>query len=96
MRFVPLDPVTMTMQIAGISRNAPHPNAARLFLDFMISRAGQEVFRDADYIPMRPDVPAKSLEVKPDTGGYKALMLTPEDIDANTRHWAKVHDDIFR
>jgi ABC-type Fe3+ transport system substrate-binding protein len=95
-RFVPLDPVTMTMQIAGISRNTPHPNAARLFLDFMISRAGQEVFRDADYIPMRPDVPAKSLEVKPDTGGYKALMLTPEDIDANTQHWAKVYDDIFR
>ena len=95
-RFVPLDPVTLTMQIAGISRGAPHPNAARLFLDFMISRAGQEVFRDADYIPMRPDVPAKSPEVKPDTGGYQAIMLTPEEIDANTQHWARVFDDIFR
>jgi ABC-type Fe3+ transport system substrate-binding protein len=95
-RFVPLDPVTMTMQIAGISRGAPHPNAARLFLDFMISRAGQEVFRDADYIPMRPDVPAKSPELKPEQGGYQALMLSPEDIDANGQHWAKVYDDIFR
>jgi iron(III) transport system substrate-binding protein len=95
-RFVPLDPATMTMQIAGISRGAPHPNAARLFLDFMISRAGQEVFRDADYIPMRPDVPAKSPEVKPDTGGYQALMLSPDDIDTNGEHWAKVYDDIFR
>jgi ABC-type Fe3+ transport system substrate-binding protein len=95
-RFVPLDPVTMTMQIAGISRGAPHPNAARLFLDFMISRAGQEVFREADYIPMRPDVPAKSPEVKPESGGYRALMLSPEDIDANAQHWTKVFDDIFR
>jgi ABC-type Fe3+ transport system substrate-binding protein len=95
-RFVPLDPVTMTMQIAGISRGAPHPNAARLFLDFIISRAGQEVFRDADYIPMRPDVPAKSPEVKPETGGYQALMLSPEDIDANSGRWAKAYDDIFR
>jgi ABC-type Fe3+ transport system substrate-binding protein len=95
-RFVPLDPVTMTMQIAGISRNAPHPNAARLFLDFIISRAGQEVFRDADYIPMRPDVPAKSPELKPESGGYQALMLSPEEIDANAQHWAKVYDDIFR
>jgi ABC-type Fe3+ transport system substrate-binding protein len=95
-KFVPLDPVTMTMQIAGVSRNAPHPNAARLFLDFMISRAGQEVFRDADYIPMRPDVPAKSPEVKPDTGGYKALMLSPDDIDAGSERWAKVYDEIFR
>jgi len=95
-RFVPLDPVTMTMQIAGISRGAPHPNAARLFLDFMISRAGQEVFRDADYIPMRPDVPAKSPELKPEQGGYQALMLSPEDIDANAEHWAKVFEDIFQ
>jgi ABC-type Fe3+ transport system substrate-binding protein len=95
-RFVPLDPATMTMQIAGISRGAPHPNAARLFLDFMISRAGQEVFHDADYIPMRPDVPAKSPELKPEQGGYQALMLSPEDIDANAAHWAKVFDDIFR
>ncbi len=95
-RFVPLDPVTMTMQIAGLTRGAPHPNAGKLFLDFMISRAGQEVFRDVDYIPMRPDVPAKSPEVKPDTGGYQALMLTPEDIDANNEHWAKVFDEVFR
>ncbi len=95
-RFVPLDPVTMTLQIAGISRGAPHPNAARLFLDFMIARAGQEVFRDADYIPMRPDVPAKSPEVKPESGGYQALMLSPEEIDANAQHWAKVYEDVFR
>lgn len=95
-RFVPLDPVTMTIQIAGLSRGAPHPNAGKLFLDFMVSRAGQEVFRDADYIPMRPDVPAKSPEVKPDTGGYQTLMLTPEDIDANNQHWARVFDDVFR
>jgi len=95
-RFVPLDPVTMTMQIAGISRGAPHPNAARLFLDFMIARAGQEVFRDADYIPMRPDVAARSPELKPDQGGYRALMLSPEEIDANAEHWAKVFDDVFR
>jgi iron(III) transport system substrate-binding protein len=95
-RFVPLDPVTMTMQIAGISRGAPHPNAARLFLDFMIARAGQEVFRDADYIPMRPEVAARSPELRPDQGGYQALMLTPEEIDANAPHWAKVYDDIFR
>jgi iron(III) transport system substrate-binding protein len=95
-KFVPLDPVTMTMQIGGVSRNAPHPNAGRLFLDFMISRAGQEVLRDADYIPMRPDVPAKSPEVKPETGGYQALMLSPEDLDANAERWAKIYDDLFR
>ena len=76
------------------------PNLARQFFDaipvLFISRAGQEVFRDADYIPMRPDVPAKSPELKPEQGGYQALMLSPEDIDANAEHWAKVFEDIFQ
>jgi hypothetical protein len=34
--------------------------------------------------------------VRPEQGGYQALMLSPDDIDANARHWAKVYDDIFR
>ena len=54
------------------------------------------MFRDADYIPMRPDVAPKSPEVKPESGGYQPLMLSPEDIDANTQRWARVYDDIFR
>jgi len=45
---------------------------------------------------MRPDVPAKSPEVKPDTGHYQALMLSPDDIDEGSDHWAKVYDEIFR
>ena len=94
--WVPLDPVSMTLQAAGITAKAPHPNAARLFLDFMISRAGQEVFRDRDYIPMHPDVSAKSPELKPETGGYKAVVYSPEEVDANARRWAAIFQDIFR
>ena len=62
----------------------------------MVSAAGQEVFRDNDYIPMRPDVPAKIPSLKPEQGGYQAIVYSPEDIDANVEHWAKVYDDIFR
>src|SRR5262249_26438239 len=94
--WVPLDPVSMTLQAAGITAKAPHPNAARLFLDFMISRAGQDVFRDRDYIPMHPDVPAKSPELKPETGGYKAVVYSPEEVDANAKHWAAIFQEIFR
>ncbi len=94
--WVPLDPVTLTLQAAGITAKAPHPNAARLFLDFMISRAGQDVFRDRDYIPMHPDVPAKVPELKPETGGYKAIVYSPEEVDANTKHWATIFQNIFR
>ena len=95
-RWVPLDPVSMTLQAAGMTARAPNPNAARLFLDFMISRAGQEVFREHDYIPMHPDVPAKRPELKPETGGYKAVVYSPEEVDANARRWAEIYRDIFR
>jgi iron(III) transport system substrate-binding protein len=43
--WVPLNPVSETLQIAGIAKAAPHPNAARLFLDFMVSRAGEGLSR---------------------------------------------------
>ena len=51
----------------------------------MISRAGQEVFRERDYIPMHPEVPAKNPELKPETGGYKAVVYSPEEVDANAQ-----------
>ena len=94
--WVPLDPVSMTLQAAGITAKAPHPNAARLFLDFMISRAGQDVFRNRDYIPMHPEVSAKSPELKPETGGYKAIVYSPEEVDANAKRWATMFQNIFR
>jgi iron(III) transport system substrate-binding protein len=94
--WVPLDPVTLTLQAGGITAKAPHPNAARLFLDFMISRAGQEVFRERDYIPMHPDVAAKNPQLKPETGGYKAVIYSPEEVDANAKRWATIFQDISR
>jgi ABC-type Fe3+ transport system substrate-binding protein len=94
--WVPLDPVSLTLQAAGITAKAAHPNAARLFLDFMISRAGQEVFRERDYIPVHPDVGAKNPKLKPETGGYKAVVYSPEEVDANAKRWATIFQDIFR
>jgi iron(III) transport system substrate-binding protein len=94
--WVPLNPVSETLQIAGIAKGAPHPNAARLFLDFMVSRAGQKVFRDADYLPMHPDIPAKIPELKPAQGGYKSVVYTPDNLEVDSARWAKIYDDFFR
>jgi len=95
-KWVPLDPVTQTLQVAGISAKAPHPNAAKLFVDFMASRAGQNIFREADYLPMHPDVPAKIPELKPEQGGYKAVIYNPNEVDKDATRWAKIYEDVFR
>ncbi len=94
--WVPLDAVTTTLQVAGVTEGAPHPNAGRLFLDFITSRAGQEIFREANYIPMRPEVPAKEPTLKAEQGGYKSVVLSPEEVDTNAARYAKIYEDIFR
>jgi iron(III) transport system substrate-binding protein len=95
-KWVPLDPVSETIQVAGITKGAPHPNAAKLFIDFMVSRAGQEIFRDNDYLPMHPDINAKIPELRPEQGGYRAVVYSPDEIDAESPRWAKVYEELFR
>ena len=62
----------------------------------MVSRTGQNVFRDADYLPMRPDVPAKIPDLKPEQGGFNATIYSPDEIDTDTERWAKIFEEIFR
>ena len=43
-------------RVAFIPRNAAHPNAARLFLDFLLSREGQRVIASLGVRPVRDDI----------------------------------------
>ena len=38
-----LDPVTASLHPIGIAAKAPHPNAAKLFVDFILSKDGQQL-----------------------------------------------------
>jgi iron(III) transport system substrate-binding protein len=55
--WVALDPVYANIHPVGISSKAPHPNAAKLFVDFVLSKAGQEIVRAQKRIPDRIDTP---------------------------------------
>ncbi|MGH6747371.1 ABC transporter substrate-binding protein [Novosphingobium sp.] len=54
----PHDYTIVTSRIAFIAREARHPAAARLFLDFLLSRAGQSQLARHSLWPVRTDVPA--------------------------------------
>lgn len=95
-KWVALNPVSETVQVAGIVKGAPHPNAGKLFIDFMVSKAGQTVFREHDYLPMDPTVPAKIPELKPEQGGYKAIVYTPDNLETEVPRWQKIYEDLFR
>lgn len=42
-------------RVAFISRHAPHPNAAGLFLDYLLSKDGQQRLSEAGFPPVRGD-----------------------------------------
>jgi ABC-type Fe3+ transport system substrate-binding protein len=94
--WTPLDPASATLQLAGISASAPHPNAARLFLDFAVSAAGAAVYRNAGYLPTRGDTPARVPNLKPEQGGFAAHIFQPDEIDANYARWSAIYDELFK
>ncbi|WP_218938131.1 ABC transporter substrate-binding protein [Billgrantia lactosivorans] len=54
---VPQDYALVMMRMAFIHRDAPHPAAARQFLDFLLSREGQRVIAgETPLFSVRPDV----------------------------------------
>lgn len=53
---LPSDYTMVTSRVAFISKHAKNPNAAKLFLDYMLSKRGQEVVAKADLYTLRSDV----------------------------------------
>jgi iron(III) transport system substrate-binding protein len=91
-----LSPVTVTPGLVGMTSGAPHPNAGLLFIEFMTSKEGQQIFQKADYLPARPDVPPLIPELIPENGGFSANVITPAMTAKSYDHWNEVYNGLFR
>ncbi len=89
--WVYLNPVYANIHPTGISSKAPHPNAARLFMDFALSKRGQEIIRDVNRIPDRVDV----LPLQPRLVQGIKPVFAPVDVIENFERYAKMFGDIF-
>ena len=75
----PLEPVSATINTISPVTRSPHPHAAMLLLDFILSEEGQKVIQAVNYLPSHPKVPAKQADLKPGGGRFKrALYHTPD------------------
>jgi len=54
--WVAPEPCLVSYNPIGVTAHAPHPNAARLFVDFALSREGQKIVREIGRPPARSDV----------------------------------------
>jgi iron(III) transport system substrate-binding protein len=55
----PLDPLVAYPYVISLPSQAPHPNAAMLFIDYMLSKEGQQGIADLGRTPANPEVPPK-------------------------------------
>ncbi len=74
--WVALEPAVVEIDPLMVGSKAPHPNAARLFLDFLLSKEGQEMLVEFQRIPVRSDVEPKPARL---FRGYKRIVERPDD-----------------
>jgi iron(III) transport system substrate-binding protein len=72
--WLPLEPVPVSFHAIALAEHAARPNAAKFYIDFVLSREGQEALRGVQRIPVRKDVDADPPTL---IRGYERVMLQP-------------------
>ena len=88
-QWVVVEPVLIHPLVGIIAKNAAHPNAARLFMDYILSKEGQTKVRDEGRIPARSDVPPKPPELMRKEWKVEIVGLT-EDIAESRKLYAEI------
>lgn len=89
-----LDPVVVVHGAVGINARAPHPAAALLAANFLLSREGQQKLTHVGRIPVRQDVTPNPPDVFTRLAGHQLVPVafTPE----NEKTWQRSFDGIFK
>jgi len=85
-------PTISAINAIAIPDKAPHGNAARLFVDFVLSREGQGLLRGLRRIPARSDVAPDPPSL---TQGLKLYPARPEGMIENYNDTVARFDEIF-
>ena len=84
-----LQPAIARANGIGIARRAPHPNAALLFYEYMLSVGGaQKIFASIGYVPTNAKLPS----TMPD---LHIRLVDPVLVLDQVDKWSKAFDDVF-
>jgi iron(III) transport system substrate-binding protein len=89
-----LDPVVQFFGAVGVNSKAPHPNAARLAANFMLSQEMQQFYTKFGRPPTRADVkpnPPDALDAIRKRKVITVLMTAAEE-----KQWSRTFDQIFK
>jgi iron(III) transport system substrate-binding protein len=88
-----LDPVPLIFGSVGVNTLAPHPNAARLAGNFVLSQEGESFMTRKGRLPTRPDVPTNPPEVG---GMLKKMKVVPVVFASDDqKKWQKTFTELF-
>ena len=83
-----LDPTFGRPNAIALARKAPHPNAALVFADFMLSHEGQELLKKRNRVPA-------SRAVKTKLNDFEFKMIDPVITLDEEAKWEKVWSELF-
>jgi len=86
--WLAVEPIVGRPQALAVAKNAPHPNAALLFADFVLSPDGQKLLNELDRVPSSKT--QKTLLDK-----YKFAMVDPIKWLDEAPKWEKLWKEMF-
>ena len=86
--YVPVQPVVARPQGIGVARGAPHPNAAILFAEFVLSPDGQQLFESMGRVPA-------STKIKSEFNKFPFVVIDPVTVLDEAAKWEKEWNDLF-
>jgi iron(III) transport system substrate-binding protein len=84
--WIALEPIMGLTFALSLVKNGPHPNAGKLFVDFLLSQEGQQAYGAADYYSARKDVQSPIMKQIP-----PSLKVIPISMEL-----AKHYNDYFQ
>jgi iron(III) transport system substrate-binding protein len=86
--WAPVEPVVGRPQGLAVMKNAPHPHAALLFADYILSPEGQELYRSMGRIPT-------STKVKNELSNFPFVMIDSATAIDESEKWEALWNKLF-
>jgi iron(III) transport system substrate-binding protein len=86
--WVAVEPLVGRPQALAVAKNAPHPHAALLFADFVLSPEGQKLLAEMGRVP-------SSRTQKTLLDQYKHVMIDPIQWTNEAPRWEKLWNELF-
>lgn len=95
-QWLKMPPMIMSVNTFSVLKGAPHPNAARLLIEFMLSEEGQKIFAANDYMPADPTIPLKDPQLNPLIGKFAITAVSPEEQKEKLAGWTAIYNELFK